>query len=54
MKLLQWRQKVVEVVIEGPKWKCANCEKMYEEAKHTKFEKNEMDFCSMKCITQMR
>jgi len=54
LSLLQWRQKVEEVVVEGPKWECHNCKKKFEEGKQAKFEKMEKEFCSMKCITDCR
>lgn len=52
--VLQWRQEIVEVVVEGPKWECQNCKQLFEEEKHAKFEKNDMNFCSMKCISSFR
>ncbi len=52
--MLLWRQEIVEVVVEGPKWKCQNCGEKFEEDKHAKFEKMEMPFCSMKCISEYR
>jgi hypothetical protein len=54
MKLLQWREEVIEVVVKGPMWDCKNCNQSFEEDKHAKFEKCEMFFCSMKCISAFR
>ena len=53
-RLLQWRQKIEEVVVEGPKWSCQQCQKISEEGKVMKFEKNDFEFCSTKCISAFR
>ena len=53
-KALQWREKVIEVVVRGPMWTCANCQNEFEEGKHGKFEKADKPFCSMSCISKFR
>lgn len=55
IKVLQWREEVEEVIVEGPKWECFNCKTLKEEnVNNAKFEKNEKVFCCMKCISECR
>ena len=51
--ILQWREIIEEVIIEGPKWECICCKKLFPEDQ-MKFEKEDKDFCSMKCIAAFR
>lgn len=53
-KLIKWREEIIEVVVEGPKWNCKNCTLQFEEGKQAKFEKMDLPFCSMKCISAFR